>query len=142
MNLEDISPTRIADLKTFETVLDEIHGLFRGVVPYWRGHADWEWALRAEVFRNTAYKETSLLRYFMAHGESRIQRPPASSDHLGWLMLARHFGLPTRLLDWSQSPLVALWFAVQDSFCLRIRQRWNGSFGQPLRSSIRIRIRE
>ena len=142
MNLEDISPTRIADLKTFETVLDEIHGLFRGVVPYWRGHADREWALRAEVFRNTAYRENSLLRYFMAHGESRIQRPPASSDHLGWLMLARHFGLPTRLLDWSQSPLVALWFAVQDSFCLRIRQRWNGSFGRPLRSSIRIRIQE
>src|SRR5262245_48306831 len=102
MRSDDLSKIEITSLAALENAIAEVESLFNQVVPLWRGHANETWPLRADAFRASmdrySYQEVTLLRYFMAQAESRTPRCPDGDDLAGWLMFARHYGLPTRLL--------------------------------------------
>ncbi|MCU0621239.1 MAG: FRG domain-containing protein [Gemmatimonadales bacterium] len=56
--------------------------------------------------------EHRLLREFRRHYHRYTDDVPSEDDTLRWLALMRHHGAPTRLLDFSYSPYVGLFFAI------------------------------
>jgi hypothetical protein len=58
-----------------------------------------------------AKEEKHWYKRFRLEGARHVASDPSLWE---WIVLARHHGLPVRLLDWSRSPLVGLYFAVWD----------------------------
>jgi len=57
--------------------------------------------------------EKRMIRQFKRQAHLYLENPPNDDDTIEWLALMQHFGAPTRLLDWTYSFFVALFFAVE-----------------------------
>ena len=99
----------------------------RDRVMWFRGQAQFNWPLipgsqrrkfvkRANTTDRLASNprislEKSILKQFRFQGAHHI--PMEASDSAGFYFYAQHYGLPTRLLDWSANPLIGLYFSVE-----------------------------
>jgi len=83
--------------------------------PYvYRGLWNKNYTLKTSLMRiggNYAKLESHLLRNFRKYARGTTE---AGESLWNWLAVAQHHGLPTRLLDWTYSPYVALHFATSD----------------------------
>jgi hypothetical protein len=62
-------------------------------------------------YENWQVLQDDLLNRFAKHGRPFLSPLPLSVEE--WLLHAQHYGVPTRLLDWTTNPLKALFFAVE-----------------------------
>lgn len=80
---------------------------------WYRGHRDHSWRLEASVFRLEFHRSSERAMLARFRQEAAAAGLQYAFDEWGWITFAQHHALPTRLLDWSQSPLVALYFACE-----------------------------
>ena len=117
--------------QSIESVPELLSSLKQQQVPraqtFFRGHADENWTLTPAVGRfkikppdgqkEVGWRENyeidfekQLLTAFKTKAYPYIDFVPRNDFE--WLLLAQHHGVPTRLLDWTANPLVALYFAI------------------------------
>lgn len=108
------------NISSVEKLIEELNNFPNHFI--YRGHANAAWPLQSsleriigskwseeEVKKFEEYSLTQFKSKFHLYDRENVQ----PDSKLAWLSIMQHYGVPTRLLDFTESPYVALYFALE-----------------------------
>jgi hypothetical protein len=107
----------VQSLEAYISHVEQLRANYKGRLWY-RGCGKVTYVLKPSLYRHKRSSSIEDLMLLEKNLISRFQQRsiPFHSRALTapweWLFFMQHYGVPTRLLDWSESPLMALFFAV------------------------------
>lgn len=108
------------DIASVEQLIKEVNELPNHFL--YRGQADSSWPLKSSLERVignswSAEKAQRFEDYALQQFRSKFHLYDHENSHptskLAWLSVMQHYGVPTRLLDFTESPYIALYFALE-----------------------------
>jgi len=120
---EQLVPTVV--IESWQHFMQLITAYLEAGLPYaYRGHADCAWDLRPSLLRIAPSAEAThllelgkaLVTEFKSQAHLALdsrELPQLGEPAAAWWALMQHHGAPTRTLDWTQSAMVAAYFAVE-----------------------------
>lgn len=104
---------KITDINSFIEKLNKLERIKNNTF-FYRGHSNINYVTQPSVFRENYYQhESEMYQELLVKCPNDFKKCKSKFEHL---KLMQHYGLPTRLLDVTLNPLIALYFACSGSY--------------------------